>query len=295
MTIVAEERIAGGRPATESEPPARRASGRGVPRAPAAAHARSTGGQGAAGGGRTDPSRRCTSRSTPSSRCRLPTRAARASKSEASAARGWWVCRCCSGPAGRPAAPWCRSPAMRSAWTPRTCSVRRAAIPRFQRLLHLYAQGFLTQVAQSTACNRLHPAEERLARWLLICRDRIGRDDIPITHETMALMLGVRRATVTEAAGTLQRQGLIRYRRGVISIVDRARLEAASCECYAIVRVGVRPPAGGAGRMSGRGATHARGRRQPSRNRSSVAQPLPHRHISPPQPLHATRISSRTT
>ena len=108
--------------------------------------------------------------------------------------------------------------------------------PTFRRLLYLYAQGFLTQVAQSTACNRLHAAEERLARWLLICRDRIGRDDIPITHETMALMLGVRRATVTEAAGTLQRQGLIRYRRGVISIVDRERLEAASCECYAIVR-----------------------------------------------------------
>ena len=108
--------------------------------------------------------------------------------------------------------------------------------PTFRRLLYLYAQAFLTQVAQSTACNRLHPAEERLARWLLICRDRIGRDDIPITHETMALMFGVRRATVSEAAGALQRQGLIRYRRGIISIIDRERLEAASCECYAIVR-----------------------------------------------------------
>ena len=108
--------------------------------------------------------------------------------------------------------------------------------PTLQRLLKLYAQAFMTQVAQSTACNRLHPAEKRLARWLLICRDRIGRDDIPITHETMAVMLGVRRATVTEAAGTLQRGGLIRYRRGVLSIVDRPRLESASCECYAIVR-----------------------------------------------------------
>lgn len=106
----------------------------------------------------------------------------------------------------------------------------------FRRLLHLYAQGFMTQIAQSTACNRLHPAEERLARWLLICRDRVGRDDIPITHETMAGMLGVRRATVTEAAGSLQRRGLIRYRRGLVSIVDRERLEAASCECYGIVR-----------------------------------------------------------
>jgi CRP-like cAMP-binding protein len=104
------------------------------------------------------------------------------------------------------------------------------------RLLHLYAQGFLTQISQSTACNRLHAAELRLARWLLICRDRVGRDDIPITHEAMALMLGVRRATVTEAAGSLQTRGLIRYRRGVVSIVDREQLEAASCPCYQIVR-----------------------------------------------------------
>jgi CRP-like cAMP-binding protein len=108
--------------------------------------------------------------------------------------------------------------------------------PSLQRLLKIYAQAFMTQVAQSTACNRLHTAEERLARWLLICRDRIGRDDIPITHEAMAVMLGVRRATVTETAGTLQRRGFIRYRRGVVSVVDRPRLESTACECYAIVR-----------------------------------------------------------
>jgi CRP-like cAMP-binding protein len=106
----------------------------------------------------------------------------------------------------------------------------------FRRVLHLYAQGFFTQIAQSTACNRLHAAELRLARWLLICRDRVGRDDIPITHEAIALMLGVRRATVTEAAGSLQARGLIRYRRGLVSIVDRERLEGASCPCYQIVR-----------------------------------------------------------
>jgi CRP-like cAMP-binding protein len=106
----------------------------------------------------------------------------------------------------------------------------------FRRLLHLYIQAFMTQIAQSTACNRLHAAEQRLARWLLICRDRLGRDEMPITQETMAVMLAVRRATVTEAASGLQRQGLIRYRRGVVSIVDRPGLEAATCECYQIVR-----------------------------------------------------------
>jgi len=109
-------------------------------------------------------------------------------------------------------------------------------LPELRRLLLLYAQAFMTQVAQSTACNRLHSAERRLARWLLICRDRLGRDDLPITHETIAHMLGVRRATVTEAAGDLQRQGIIRYRRGVVTIVKRDRLETAACECYRIVR-----------------------------------------------------------
>jgi CRP-like cAMP-binding protein len=116
--------------------------------------------------------------------------------------------------------------------------LRRAATrhAHLRRLLHLYAQGFVTQISQSTACNRLHSAEQRLARWLLICRDRLGRDELPITHQTMSLMLGVRRATVTEAAGALQREGLIRYRRGMVSLVDRPGLETTSCECYGIVR-----------------------------------------------------------
>ena len=109
-------------------------------------------------------------------------------------------------------------------------------LPELRRMLLLYTQAFLTQVAQSTACNRLHSAERRLARWLLICRDRLGRDDLPITHETIAHMLGVRRATVTEAAGNLQQHGMIRYRRGVVTILRRERLEMASCECYREVR-----------------------------------------------------------
>ncbi len=107
---------------------------------------------------------------------------------------------------------------------------------QFGRLLYLYAQAFMTQVSQSTACNRLHAAEQRLARWLLICRDRVGRDELPITQEALSVMLGVRRATVTEAAGALQRAGVIRYRRGVVVVADRAGLEASACECYDIVR-----------------------------------------------------------
>jgi CRP-like cAMP-binding protein len=106
----------------------------------------------------------------------------------------------------------------------------------FRRQLHLYTQGFMVQVAQSTVCNRLHSAEQRLARWLLSVADRVGREEFPLTHEFMAQMLGVRRATVTETAGTLQRADLIRYRRGTITIRNRAGLERAACECYRIVR-----------------------------------------------------------
>jgi CRP-like cAMP-binding protein len=105
-----------------------------------------------------------------------------------------------------------------------------------RRRLQLYTQGFMVQVSQSTVCNRLHSAEQRLARWLLVVADRVGRDVFPLTHEFMAQMLGVRRATVTETAGALQRAGLISYRRGMITVRDRSRLEQAACECYPIVR-----------------------------------------------------------
>ena len=106
----------------------------------------------------------------------------------------------------------------------------------FRRVLQLYTQGFVAQVSQSTVCNRLHSAEQRLARWLLSVGDRVGREQFPLTHEFMAQMLGVRRATVTDTAGTLQRSGLIHYRRGTITIRDRSGLERAACECYRIVR-----------------------------------------------------------
>jgi CRP-like cAMP-binding protein len=91
-------------------------------------------------------------------------------------------------------------------------------------------------LAQLAACNRLHEAEERLARWFLMVRDRIGNDTFYLTQEFLAVMLGSRRTTVTAAAGTLQRKGLIRYSRGRIHIVDPAGLEKEACECYATIR-----------------------------------------------------------
>jgi CRP-like cAMP-binding protein len=110
------------------------------------------------------------------------------------------------------------------------------ASPAFSRLLYRYAQALFDQVAQSVACNRLHVLEERCARWVLMTADRVGDTNIHLKHEFLAEMLGVHRPAVTLAARALQRAGLIRYARGVIDVLDRAGLEAASCECYAVVR-----------------------------------------------------------
>jgi CRP-like cAMP-binding protein len=106
-----------------------------------------------------------------------------------------------------------------------------------RRLFNRYIQAYLTQVARGAACNRLHHLEARCARWLLMTHDRVGGDDaFPLKQEFLAMMLGVRRAGVTVAAGALQDAGLIRYRRGGIRVRDRAGLEGAACECYGIVR-----------------------------------------------------------
>ena len=99
-----------------------------------------------------------------------------------------------------------------------------------------YAQALLEQTAQSVACNRRHAMEERCARWLLATRDRVGGDSFSITHDFLAHMLGVRRASVTVAAGMLQQAGLLTYRRGRVTILDPEGLEAASCECNGVVR-----------------------------------------------------------
>jgi CRP-like cAMP-binding protein len=102
----------------------------------------------------------------------------------------------------------------------------------FHDLLTRYAQALVGVIMQSTACNAVHSVEQRLARWLLMAHDRIGRDEFPLTQEFVAMMLGASRPTVTIVAGTLQKAGLITYHRGRLSIVDRERLESASCECY---------------------------------------------------------------
>jgi CRP-like cAMP-binding protein len=102
----------------------------------------------------------------------------------------------------------------------------------FYEVLTHYAQALVGFIMQSTACNAVHSVEQRLARWLLMARDRMESDEFPLTQEFAAMMLGASRPTVTIVASTLQKAGLITYRRGHLTIVDGKRLEAASCECY---------------------------------------------------------------
>ena len=105
-----------------------------------------------------------------------------------------------------------------------------------QRLLLRYTQALLTQMAQTAVCNRHHSLDQQLCRWLLLSLDRLHSNELVMTQELIANMLGVRREGVTEAAGNLQRAGLIEYQRGRITVLDRAGLEARACECYAVVK-----------------------------------------------------------
>ncbi len=105
-----------------------------------------------------------------------------------------------------------------------------------QRLLLRYTQALMTQMSQTAACNRHHSVQQQLCRWLLLTQDRVGQRELVITQELIAGMLGVRREGVTEAAGNLQRDGFISYRRGHIAVIDRAGLEKHACECYALVK-----------------------------------------------------------
>jgi CRP-like cAMP-binding protein len=103
-------------------------------------------------------------------------------------------------------------------------------------LLLRYVQAFHAQVAQTAACNTEHPVDVRLARWMLMMHDRAEQDEFPMTHEFLALMLGARRPSISVAAAVLQKAGVIRYAHGRMSVLDRAGLEAAACECYGTVR-----------------------------------------------------------
>lgn len=105
-----------------------------------------------------------------------------------------------------------------------------------RRLLNRFTYASYNQTCQLVACNRFHDVEQRCARWLLMAHDRVGADDLALKQQFLAEMLGVHRPAVTLAAGALQKAGLIRYRRGVITVLDRDGLEAASCPCYRIAR-----------------------------------------------------------
>ena len=105
-----------------------------------------------------------------------------------------------------------------------------------QMLLLRYTQGLITQMAQTAVCNRLHTLDQQLCRWLLLSLDRLPTNQLNMTQDQIANNLGVRREGVTEAAGKLQKLGVIRYCRGEITVLERARLEELACECYAVVR-----------------------------------------------------------
>lgn len=107
---------------------------------------------------------------------------------------------------------------------------------QFQKILLRYIQALITQTSQTAVCNRNHTVEQQLCRWLLLTMDRLPDRELTMTQELIAGMLGVRREGVTEAAGKLQQAGFIHYRRGHITVVDRAGLETLSCECYGVVR-----------------------------------------------------------
>ena len=110
-----------------------------------------------------------------------------------------------------------------------------AECPHLDRLLRRYTLALFNQVAQAAGCNRAHSIEERLARWLLMTQDRVHSREFPLTQEFLAQMLGVRRPTVSLAAGILAKANLIHYVRGRITIVDRSGLEGVACECYKII------------------------------------------------------------
>jgi CRP-like cAMP-binding protein len=129
-----------------------------------------------------------------------------------------------------------------------------AQIPALRALLGYYAVALFALVAQSAACNRMHPNVERCARWLLMTHDRVDADEFPMTHDFLSEMLGVRRPSVSVAAEALRDAGFITYHRGKVTVLDRPGLESASCECYRLIRERF-------DRLAGRSDADPRGRR----------------------------------
>ncbi len=110
------------------------------------------------------------------------------------------------------------------------------SVPTLNAMLHRYAVALFTLVGQNSGCNRIHSVLRRCARWLLMTHDRVPGDQFELTHHILSQMLGVRRASVTEAALALSEAGAIEYRRGLVTVLDRAALHRAACECYGIIR-----------------------------------------------------------
>ncbi|MCI0756831.1 Crp/Fnr family transcriptional regulator [Teichococcus vastitatis] len=125
-----------------------------------------------------------------------------------------------------------------TAWTMSADALRAAvsADPVLHSFTLRYALAHLEQVARTAACNSRHHTQERLARWLLMAHDRTSNNQFPMTHEILSMMLGVRRAGITVAAGQFQKSGFIRYEKGRITVTDRAGLESVACECYGVQR-----------------------------------------------------------
>jgi len=111
-----------------------------------------------------------------------------------------------------------------------------AARPAIQRLVVHFTEVLMAQTLQTVACNAVHSVEARCCRWLLMTQDRVGKADLPLTHEFLAEMLGVQRSTVSEVTRTLQDKGLIQQGRGMITVIDRPALQKAACECYEVIR-----------------------------------------------------------
>jgi CRP-like cAMP-binding protein len=119
---------------------------------------------------------------------------------------------------------------------------RGGALPN---VLRRYAHALFTQVSQSAACVSSHAVDKRLSRWLVMTHDHAPRDEFEMKHEFMAMMLGVTRSVVTRAAGRLQKEKMIRYTRGRVTVLDRKRLEASACECYGVIKAESLQPAAG--------------------------------------------------